>query len=97
MTRYKVVSTRKLRRNNSNESIKGICYEVTLLGGRRHISTKEAIQMIEEEGVGFYVANPKKVDVVVAISELGNKFLTTKPDGLKLNNLSELPECSKDC
>lgn len=64
-------------------------------GGRWRLSLDEAIAGIEEGKWSFYVEQPAgdAVDVVVAISAAGNKYLKTVADGDQPNNLLSLPEC----
>lgn len=59
-----------------------------------HFSEQEAITRIENYGETFYVERPAGhvIDVEVAIRE-GERYLKTKPDGEKLDNLLSLPDC----
>lgn len=59
------------------------------------LSLDEAIAGIENGTWSFYVEQPAgdAVDVVVAISAAGNKYLKTVADGDQPNNLLSLPEC----
>jgi len=52
------------------------------------------INLIEEDKFSFYViVNGKVVDVIIATSSAGNKYLKTEADGVMPNNLLSLPEC----
>lgn len=64
-------------------------------GTRWRLSHGEAIAGIEARKWSFYVERPQGdvVNVVVAISRLGNKYLKTEADGDQPNNLLALPEC----
>lgn len=58
------------------------------------LTQEDAIGKIERNEWGFYVMQAgKRVDVVVAKSRFGNKYLKTTADGENPNNLLSLPEC----
>ncbi|CUW89028.1 conserved hypothetical protein [Agrobacterium fabacearum S56] len=59
------------------------------------LTLNDAIVGIENKTYAFYVERPTgdRVNVVVAKSAYGNKYLKTTSDGDQPNNLLSLPEC----
>jgi hypothetical protein len=91
--RYEVLCINKSDRLNPHERIVNI-------GGRNgdgtswKISQPDAIQGIESGKWSFFVRRGgREVNVVVATSRYGNKYLKTEPDGEHPDNLLALPEC----
>jgi len=61
---------------------------------RWRITQIEAIQGIETGKWEFYVSsNGHAVNVIVAVSPYGNKYIKTEADGREPNNLLSLSEC----
>lgn len=61
----------------------------------RKVTQQEAIQGIESGKWAFYVRRGgDTINVIVATSRYGHKYLKTTEDGEQPNNLLSLPECS---
>ncbi len=89
-TRHEVKCVNKTDRYNAHERIKAI-------GGMNpdgrywKLSQEEAIQGIESGKWSFYVyAHGKLVDVIVAVSRFGHKYIKTVADNEQPNNLLSL-------
>lgn len=93
-TSHEIKCINKSNRYNIHERILSI-------GGIKHdgtawkLSLDKAIKGIEDGTWVFYVNNiyGKKVNVIIAKTALGNKYLKTEADTTEKNNLLELPEC----
>lgn len=93
-SRHRIDCVNKSDRSNPHERI-------THVGGpnptgRWKLSQEAAIAGIEDGSWTFYVERPigDPVDVIVAVSGYGNKYLKTRADGDQPNNLLALPECA---
>ena len=64
-------------------------------GGRWNLGQDQAVAGVEDNKYSFYVERPAGdvVNVVVAVSARGRKYLKTVADGDQPNNLLSLPEC----
>lgn len=63
-------------------------------GGAWKLSHEGAIQSLESGLWAFYVLHGgQRVNVIVAVSRFGHKYLKTEADGEEPNNLLSLPEC----
>ena len=92
-TRHEVKCINKSDRDNPYERILYIG-GVNSDGSRWKLAQKQAIQDIEDGKFSFYVQKGgNEVDVIVAVSSYGNKYLKTEADGEDPNNLLSLPEC----
>lgn len=81
-------------RDSRDEAISRIGGRITLLGGWWYMSLAEAVHAIETGQASFYVrVDDAEVDVRVAVSAAGNKYLRTVRDGRPTNNLLNLRPC----
>lgn len=92
-TSVRVICVNKSDRYNAHEriiNIGGVNPDQT----RWKMSQQDAIKAIETGKYSFYVvANGKMVNVIVATSKYGYKYLKTEADGEQPDNLLSLPEC----
>lgn len=91
--RHQVLCVNKSDRTNPHERITHLGGK-NQDGGRWRITQQEAITGIESGKWAFYVnRGGYSVNVVVATSRYGHKYLKTEADGEQPNNLLALPEC----
>ncbi|MBA4375800.1 MAG: DUF3892 domain-containing protein [Anaerolinea sp.] len=91
--RAQIMCINKSDRTNFYERIKFIG-GVNPDGKRWKLSEDVAIIGIEQGQYSFYVSvRGVSVDVVIAKTDTGKKYLKTVPDGFEPNNLLSLPEC----
>jgi hypothetical protein len=90
---HQILCINKSDRTNPHERI-------THVGGRNgdgsswKLPQPDAIAGIESGRWAFYVMQyGRQVNVIVAVSRFGNKYLKTVADGEEPNNLLSLPEC----
>ena len=92
-TSHEIRCINKSDRTNIHErivNIGGINQDVS----RWKISQRDAISAIEANKWQFFVGQGlNKVDVIIAESAAGYKYLKTKNDTTTSNNLLSLPEC----
>jgi hypothetical protein len=91
--RHQILCVKKSDRQNPHERI-------TNIGGKNSdgnswsITQSDAIGGIETGKWQFYVTNSGNlVNVIVATSRFGHKYIKTTNDGEHPNNLLSLPEC----
>lgn len=90
MSRYRVACTEKREKHEHILSLG--CY---LPGNAFHrFSEEEAIRRIESGEDTFYSERPDGHVAEIIVVELnGEKYLKTRPDGQRPNNLDWLPDC----
>lgn len=92
-SRHEVKCVNKTPRYDPHERIKAIG-GVNSDGTNWKLTQEDAIKAIEADKYQFFVkAGGRIVDVIVAVSRYGNKYLKTTSDGDHPNNLLSLYEC----
>jgi len=92
-SQHEIKCVNKSDRYNPHERIIAIG-GVNLDGSNWKLSQQDAVRDIETGKYQFFVkAGGRIVDVIVAVSRYGNKYLKTVSDGDHPNNLLSLYEC----
>lgn len=92
-TSVQIKCINKSDRQNPHERINYIG-GVNADGTRWKLSQPDAIKAVEAGKYSFYVSvGGHTVQVIVAVSANGHKYLKTQNDGEHPNNLLSLPEC----
>ncbi len=90
MARYRVTCTQK---HDKHEHIVSLgCYGPD--NAYHNFTEAEAIHRLENRGDTFYTERPDgHVAEIEVVTINGEKFLKTRPDGQRPNNLDWLPDC----
>jgi len=92
-TRFEILCINRSDRFNPYERIINVG-GVNAQGTRWKLSQTEAIHLIVKDTCLFYVnRGGNQVNVVIATSQYGYKYLKTTTDGEQPDNLLSLPEC----
>ena len=93
-SRYQIHCVNRSDRLNHHQRLRAIG-GVNPDGAHWKISEAKAISAIEEGRWEIFIARGgHDVEVIVAISQYGGKYLNTALDGLHPESLLALPECS---
>lgn len=91
--RHRVRCVDKTDRANIDERVRRIG-GTNSVGVNWRLTHEEAIEAIEARRWDFYVERPGgAVDVIIAISRFGNKYLKTTDDDEEPSSLLALPDC----
>ena len=92
-TKLRVECVYKTDRHDAHERIKAVGGGPP--GCRWKYNQEDAITWIEDGTFVYYVINKegKEVNMIVAMSRYGHKYLKTEADGEQPDNLLNLPEC----
>ncbi len=94
-TKMEIKCINKSDRTNAHERILNVG-GLNADGSRWKITQVQAIEYIENGTFSFYVnRGGSLVDVIVAKSQYGHKYIKTTADGEQPNNLLSLPECPR--
>jgi len=92
-SRHEIRCVNKTDRPNPHERIRNVGGQNDD-GSRWTLTQERAIQGIQSQEWSFFVNQAgRSVNVIVALSRYGHKYLKTENDGEHPNNLLSLPEC----
>jgi Protein of unknown function (DUF3892) len=93
LSRYQIICIRRSDRVNHDRRIRAIG-GVNADGSRWQVSEEAAILGIEAGRWHFYLSEAgQQVEVIVATSRYGNKYLKAADDALHPDRLLALPDC----
>ena len=93
VTRAEIRCVNKLPRYEPHERIKNVG-GINPNSSRWKMAQQEAVNGIDNGTHSFYVnRGGRTVEVIVATSRYGNRYLKTEADGEQPDNLLSLPEC----
>ena len=96
MADVRVDCINKTNRTSAHERIHSLGGPQPSGGGRWKMSQQDVIRAIDAREHTFYVERPAghRVDLIVAVSPLGNRYVKTIADGEQPDNLLALRECA---
>ena len=91
--RAEIKCINKTPRNDPHDRIQNVG-GVNHDGGRWWLPQPQAVAGVDNGTYSFYVSQAGyTVEVIVAVSQAGHRYLKTVADGVQPDNLLKLPEC----